>query len=138
MTKIKSSDLRIGNIIDFENRLFKVKEISEDSINGINIYDSTDSGTMSLKDIKGVPINEILLNKFGWYRTNGNSFKLTSLKAPLSFIEGHLDIEFPYDENEIRVWMYLKEGYGTAVYLKYLHELQNLFKALHFRELILD
>ena len=135
MAKIKTNTLRIGNIIDFNGRLFKVREIYENAILGTNIYDDSDSGTIHDEDIKGVPITEELLNMLGWHKEERNTFKLDKGKAPLSYIEGHLDIEYPYDESGIRVWMYLKEGYGTAVYLKYLHELQNLFQALHFTEI---
>lgn len=135
MKKIETSNLRIGNIIDFNGRLFKVKEIYENSILGFNIYDQTDIGTISENDIKGVKINEKLLNMLGWNKHDEYNFKLDKSKAPLTYIEGHFDIECPYDENGIRIFISLKEGLGTAIYLNYLHELQNLFLALHFKEI---
>lgn len=135
MKRIETSNLRIGNIIDFNGRLFKVKEIYVNSILGFNISDQTDIETISENDIKGLKINEKLLNLLGWSMHDGNNFKLDNSKAPLTSIEGHLDIECPYDENGIRVFISLKEGLGTAVNLNYLHELQNLFLALHFKEI---
>ena len=120
MKNIKTSNLRIGNIIDFNERLLKVKEIYENSILGFNIYDQTDIGTISENDIKGVKINEKLLNILGWNKHDGNNFKLDKSKTPLTYIEGHLDIECPYDKNGIRIFISLQEGFGTAIYLNYI------------------
>jgi hypothetical protein len=138
MTNISTQDLRIGNIIDFNGRPFIVNEIYAGSIQGVNIFDKSDSGTVSEEDIQGIKFTEALLNKFGWHRSAGNVFKLSASKTPITHIENHLNIEFPYDNEGVRVWMQLKDGYGSAIYLKYLHELQNLYRALHFKELIMD
>ena len=86
-------------------------------------------------DTEELNIHEKLLNMLGWNKHDGNNFKLDKSKAPLTYIEGHLEIECPYDENGIRIFISLQEGLGTAVYLNYIHELQNLFCALHFKEI---
>lgn len=138
MEGITTNELRIGNIVDYESRAFLINEIYTDSIQGVNIYDNSDSGTIPQAEIRGIKFSEALLNKFGWHRSTGNLFKLLQAKAPNTSISNHLDIEFPYDSNGIRVWMQLKDDNGCAVYLKYLHELQNLFRALHFKELTMD
>jgi len=135
MKSIETSDLRIGNIVDYSGRAFLINEIYKESVQGVNIFDESDSGTIPIEEITGIQFTEKLLNKLGWYRADGITFKLSADRVPNSNIKNHLDIEFPYDNAGIRVWMHLKDGYGSAVYLKYLHELQNLFRALHFREI---
>ena len=135
MKKIETNSLKLGNIIDFNGSLFKVTEIYANAIKGINIFDDNHSGTIPGDEIKGIKFSEKLLNGFGWYNDEGNNFKLVNTIAPISHIENHLDIEFPYDDNTIRVFISFEKDHGAAVYLNYLHELQNLFQALHFKEI---
>src|SRR5690606_4970566 len=99
MKSIETSDLRIGNIVDYSGRAFLINEIYKESVQGVNIFDESDSGTIPIEEIAGIQFTEKLLNKLGWYRADGITFKLSADRVPNSNIKNHLDIEFPYDND---------------------------------------
>jgi len=120
---MKASELRLGNYITSDGDVFKVDSISDDIVHAgaLGIYKiSFDDG-----DEYGIPLTEEWLTRFGidwdiywqgytdgnWVLTNGNE-------------TGIWRIAYGKRRNDIIVW-----------YLKYVHQLQNLYFALTGKEL---
>jgi hypothetical protein len=112
------SELRVGNLLDYNGKTIIVDTIYYDQIN----LDFTDFSGIKFEALKGIPISEEWLLKFGFAR-----FPWGLVKEELLFRD---NIQTPCKELTLEV------GNGFRVTVQYIHQLQNLYFALTGKELI--
>ena len=118
--QLKEKELRMGNHIEFDSKIFTVKEIRDKSITviGRNGYSQ-----LSIIYVNPIPLTEDILVKLGFEIENDNLFDDWSV-----FTKGNLAIY--YDSSKDR-FIYLE----TSIQIKHVHQLQNLYFALCGEEL---
>ncbi len=116
---MKSSDLRIGNLVDLGNRIAKVTEINHLACVVVDLEETQDT-IEDYERVKGIILTEEWLEKFGFKRSG-----LYNLKDEVYIYDeyGLIDTGFEYRFNY------------TQIKLKYVHQLQNLYFALTEEEL---
>lgn len=107
---MKASELRIGNFVLVKDRDNFSFQVNEDSISNFA------KGNL---EIRHVPLTEEWLLKFGFNKNN--------MMGETNFNKGGLYISDDF------IFVYY---HGNRVYLKYVHQLQNLYFALTGDELI--
>lgn len=148
---IATSDLRIGNWL-YESECTRypmyVHTIGEDYVY-LN-FDGNEGDVWECKpeELQGIPITEELLIKMGFWKIPNNHFYelqfhkddtretrcaiTVSLKVGLTNVTMYKEPELPVEDG-----LHLLQPSGTAR-IKYLHELQNLFKAITKDDLKID
>jgi hypothetical protein len=129
---IKHNELRIGNVIMYEEASFdinseSVKSISQLKVTAVKSLPTKEKGEQFYKDIKPVPLDKKWLLKFGFeiYKYRANTFGLNGYSFDLDKMSLHNDL--PADCNKI-----------NEIDLKYIHQLQNLYFALTGNDLIYE
>ena len=123
MRNMKSSDLRIGNLVDLGNRIAKVTEINHLACVVVDLEETQDT-IEDYERVKGIILTEEWLLKFGF----------------------ELDIEDDgYSKGKYKISV-SDEGCIFFIYdsyypieiceFKYIHQLQNLYFALTGEELV--
>lgn len=114
---MKANELRIGNYINGGGCPRIVISIEKDGC----ISEPIDNSTVDFsKGIEPIPLTEEWLVKFGWELTPLNaSFKRYNRKSGFMIIE-------VYDDNKF---------WAEYIYVKYVHQLQNLYFSLTGEEL---
>jgi len=125
---VTKNELRIGNwlFVDEMRNNHMISQIRETMVNVEYIRIDTNElhcSLISIDRLKGIEINEILLSNLG--------FKKCEFNIPDKYIREECPFSIKFrKENGFTV----EYKYGH-VYLKYAHQLQNLFFALTGREL---
>jgi len=132
---MKSSDLRIGNLVDLGNRIAKVTEINHLACVVVDLEETQDT-IEDYERVKGIPLTEEWLLKFGEWVKEDDLFI-----RRLDTINDALRLDYVNDDGELYWEFYVynvaEQRVGCA-YVKYVHQLQNLYFALYERELILN
>jgi hypothetical protein len=123
---MKRTELRIGNLVEGNGKIHEVSSIYADDIIRLFNKDKIASiGCFSLKVINPIPITEEWLFKLGLdYTSEKDYYYITFTIKGLFFQSSTSPDGFVYDR--------LLE---TAVFIKYVHQLQNLYFALTGEEL---
>ncbi len=122
---MKTTELRIGNYIIFENEVCEISTIGK---NKVGVSQKTDKGFFvetltDIDEIEPIHLTEEWLLKFG-FKANNNSIFTTYHKGGTSILIGIEDVlKFKF------------EDYITVV--KHIHELQNIYFTLTNEELTL-
>ena len=130
---MKANELRIGNLVKYDNRIFKI-----DSISTVFPTLNTDEfgiGVVDYNNIEPIPLTEDWLLKFGFEnnkRANANRYFKEGI-YPRSFA-----FQF-YKNGRVDFW-YSDFNVGNLNRIKYnlleyVHQLQNLYFALTGKEL---
>jgi hypothetical protein len=121
---MKSSDLRIGNLVDLGNRIAKVTEINHLACVVVDLEETQDT-IEGYERVKGIILTEEWLLNFGFEKNNNNQFIL---------MKGSVDILFNKDLNG-----WTCDGINFSINMtEHVHQLQNLYFALTGEELILN
>ena len=124
MPSMKSSDLRIGNLVDLGNRIAKVTEINHLACVVVDLEETQDT-IEDYERVKGIILTEEWLLNFGFEKNNNNQFIL---------MKGSVDILFNKDLNG-----WTCDGINFSINMtEHVHQLQNLYFALTGEELILN
>lgn len=131
---VKASDLRLGNIVDYNYKTDKrsvVEWIQQDSIHlrflEPAIEDLTNGCIVSPEWIIPIPLSTELLEKIG-FKKNGDRIWITEQTDFVSIHEnGSWSNSKP--DGEIKYILY-KNYIGAIAEVKYLHELQNITHSL--------
>lgn len=128
---MKTSELRIGNYVNVIDDNGKIKGV--DTISNITL--SGWETLLGYEGIKPIPLTEEGLLKCGYIKVGEGDFRLR-VKS--------VDIYGDNNESEFGV-CFLGDGYFIVrhdnhglCYIKYLHQLQNLYFALTGKELLLN
>lgn len=138
---IRKSDLRVGNYVQHGDVTYVVTDIQNDLAMVVQLGSEQIGGSYLLNDIDGIPITPKILTSHKWALKDKNNFVFKGQNpSGISYIDGLLDIECPYAGGPgVRVWINqdkAKEGHpGSATYITYFHQLQNLIFGLTTKEL---
>jgi hypothetical protein len=127
--KPQPSEFRIGNLVKYDGRIFKMYSICPD----YPFLDTTEFGVgvVEWKDIEAIPLTEDWLLKFGFKQLKENN----------SYPEDFAKII--YDNGRMRIygntieWIESNDDYFFKIINtpKFVHQLQNLYFALTGEEL---
>ena len=128
MEKIQSQSLRIGNKVRFtsEGIDFTVLEISR---NGLTVENKTETVWIEIDQFEGIPLTEDILVKAGFTGGKGEGFGLDIIELDYITTEDNLQLELKIAGGSER-WFIID--------VKFVHELQNLFKVLTGKELTIE
>jgi len=122
---IKSSDLRIGNKLLFDEHIVDVFMFDTENIYEYYSTTCTDD-VIALKNCEGIPLTREILGKYGYVKEGYNSFKK---------IGSNLEFSFSGKEVACVVGCSRCRGGVTIATIEYLHQLQNLVYLLTGTEL---
>ena len=121
--KLNHKEFRIGNLVEYDGRVFEIDSVSEvlPTLNTIEFG----IGVVDWNNLKPIPLNEDWLVRFGFEKPahswNGDKFHLSEWDSyPLNWCVAMN-----------------KNGAVLVEKLKYVHQLQNLYFALTGTELTL-
>ena len=118
---MKASELRIGNLVDLGNRIAKVIEIAHLGCVVVDLEETQDT-IEDYERVKGIPLTEEWLLRFGFEKNGNNQFIL---------MEGSVDILFNKDLNG-----WTCDGINFSINMtEHVHQLQNLYFVLTGEEL---
>jgi hypothetical protein len=118
---MNTNELRIGNLVDLGNRIAKIIEIAHLACVVVDLEETQDT-IEDYERVKGIPLTEEWLLKFGFEKNNNNQFIL---------MEGSVDILFNKDLNG-----WTCDGINFSINMtEHVHQLQNLYFALTGKEL---
>lgn len=120
---IQSKELRIGNLLQFGEQICKVYHIEQDYFY-VMLEDET-SLKNTFAEIEPIPITEEKLLEFGFEYITSGIFKINEFMV----------VKWNNELCEYRSY-YANRIPKEIVYLKFIHELQNLFFSLTKQELI--
>lgn len=120
-----STELRLGNLLDFEGETCIVREI--DSSGVVVLFDNCEEEWIDLFQLTPIPLNKEYILDFGFVEDDGE-YSLEGLH-----LEDRREDHYSKNINveDFGVWLvnsYLKE-------IKYVHELQNIYSILKNKEL---
>ena len=130
---MKAEDLRIGNYIDTPRGIKSIKEIGINAIGDYARFHNLHEGYY-LSHCEPIPLTEEILLKCGFEKNIIAENGFINFYAEPNGIGLSFDCEADvYDKNNIVI----SEYYGVSLYngVKYIHQLQNLYKALTNNEL---
>jgi hypothetical protein len=126
---LKTEELRIGNLVYFNDNMFPGKENQIVEIIKISknfVYDKTNKNTMigELENYKPIEINQDILLKLGFNWNDGAPYHDETILE---------DCFFGYSQNEIQIF----SGYEYKLLkrIKYVHQFQNIYFLLTNKEL---
>ena len=118
MEKIRASELRINNIVEADGIIQRVYRIWQNGAELVEQEDGDDDLDYHENDIHPIPLTEEWLLKFGF------------TKEVLGWKHWNLDLYLYLDNG-----CFESEQLPMFIYLKYVHQLQNLYFALTNEEL---
>ena len=132
---MEAEELRLGNIVKFEDRNFPIGGIFK-----YNVYDNTTpnwSGYIPITQIKGVPLTEDWLVKFGFECKESSTCKLWHIGINDLTHDYLFDLTWLIKPELINApdFPFYKNGRHT---IYFVHQLQNLYFALTGIELKID
>jgi hypothetical protein len=129
---MKSSDLRIGNLVDLGNRIAKVTEINHLACVVVDLEETQDT-IEDYERVKGIILTEEWLLKFNMELTDGFS---SSRKLYLNNYENDISkITYSPKEGLLRLSNGDTKGTMLIPHIKYVNQLQNIYFALTGKEL---
>ena len=121
---VNNKDLRIGNYINYEQTTHRIIELSEDTCTSEwNKAERPDPYTHPYSEITGIPLTEKWLLKLGMIN-NSNEWSIKSKE--ITFILENFNNKYYYTGGE---------GVILSEPINYVHQLQNLCKAITGEEL---
>ncbi len=127
---MKTNELRIGNYLNGKQGHVIITEIRTN--NSVKIHDNTSSFYVGICLIP-IEITEEWLLKLGFKKTDNQYMDNYIIKTDVSLFNS-----VGYDEEE-KKWYYNNDysdaGCYFVTYIKYVHELQNLYFAINKNEL---
>jgi len=121
---MKASELRLGNLVYEHDTTHVVSSLQ--NLGHLILVNWNENESTSL-DWKGIPITEYWLIYFGFNRYAKDNWGNFRYKFP----DDRFEIRKQYDDEDLNV---LFEGNGL-LWIKYIHQLQNLFFVLTGEEL---
>lgn len=119
---IKSNELRLGSIIDFDGMKSIVKEIDNQGV-VVFIKETDETEWIDLFQFTPIPLTEEVLLKCG-FEQKDHFFRLHLVNS--------IYIEF---NSECNLWHFDIYMNTSRIELQYLHELQNIYSSITFKEL---
>lgn len=116
---MQANELRIGNIVEWNRKPFKVCSISMDIV-------ENELWSKPLQEIHPIPLTEEILTEWCGYKREVEDFFVNDANADCSvylFASSSCRLAVGYDE------------YAIGEIIEYLHQLQNLYFALSGEEL---
>lgn len=126
MSQLKPQDLRYGNLIEFDGKIFTVKAIDKHIVTADRGKGNVD---FTYSEINPILLTEEILLKIGYAPYNNNADETLTFDFPakldIDFYEGKIQLKSHY------------EGYHLyrPLNIKYVHEIQNLYQSLGLEEL---
>ena len=116
---MKVEELRIGNYVNYNKTEYRILSLSKKSIKGLSR--KWLGNELLGKDLEcyPIPLTEEWLLKFGF----------DVLKKPKWCTNGHLELHIYKNIS------YFYKNSSPPVFIKYVHQLQNLYFALTYKEL---
>jgi hypothetical protein len=128
---MKATELRIGNLVDLGNRIAKIIEIAHLACVVVDLEETQDT-MEDYERVKGIPLTQEWLLKFGFEKVNSELTNIAPLNLPCTFNLPNTPFSFCQGK------LILKTGTGDfCVNTEYVHQLQNLYFALTSEELTL-
>ena len=119
---IKSNELRLGSIIDFDGMKSVVKEIDNQGV-VVFIKETDETEWIDLFQFTPISLTEEILLKCGFEKKD-HLFRLHLVNS--------IYIEF---NSECNLWYFDIYMNTSRIELQYLHELQNIYSSITFKEL---
>lgn len=118
------TELKITNLVEYQNQTFAVKEIFEPIENHyyVKIENEFSNITVPAEDIQPIPINEDWLQKLGFSKTYSSEQRIR-YERPENFIKYDFDLSAKKFIEGLKI-------YGNSVKCRYIHEVQNIFSSL--------
>lgn len=120
---IKSSDLRINNLVFLTQDGFKTKKVYQ--LSGFDIYKVDESDCY---DIDGIPLSKEILAKFGYTGTENSGFRLNE----------YFELHYITTEDNFQTEVKMPYSEWLLVDIKFVHQLQNFYFALTGKELFVS
>jgi hypothetical protein len=119
---MKANEFRIGNLIDYKGKTYRICGTSED----FPFLDTIEygAGVVEWKDLDGTPITEERLLKFGFEKTMAWTYSIN--------LQGNFNLVYYLGE---KGWSIGFKDYSDFSNHIYVHQLQNLYFALTGKEL---
>mgnify|MGYP000937113141 CR=1 FL=1 len=139
MKEIKAGDIMIGNYVQVGSDVGKVLIINgQNEVKFDNIYlECSESFEWAeINKLKGIPLTDDILVKAGFIIGGYNLVEVTHPDYPRLFfviIDDTASVGWNYNVSGT-----LKECEGSMIEIKYLHQLQNLFKSLTGNDLKIE
>jgi hypothetical protein len=132
MPNMKTSELRIGNLVDLGNRFAKINEIYHKACTVLDIEETQDT-IEDYERTKPIPLNQEWLRNLGF---NIGGYDLLFWEHP-----NLPNIDFAginWADEEFPEYQFLNVSInGAIIQIDYVHQLQNLYFALTGEEIIL-
>lgn len=133
---LKSSELRIGNLVDLGNRIAKVIDIGHLSCTVVDLEETQDT-LEDYERTKGIVLTDEWFEKFEYFYKDEEywcidindykyCFKYRDWAKNWAFYQEFTDSPYEHD-NGVK--------YPISFDIEYVHQLQNLYFALQFTEL---
>lgn len=119
---LKINELRLGSIIDFDGMKSVVKEIDNQGV-VVFIKETDETEWIDLFQFTPISLTEEILLKFG-FEQKDHLFRLHLVNS--------IYIEF---NSECGLWYFDIYMNTSRIELQYLHELQNIYSSITFKEL---
>lgn len=130
---MKSTELRIGNLVDLGNRIGKVIDIGHLSCTVVDLEETQDT-LEDYERTQGIPLTEEWLERFGFTKSNNVAitieYKLDDLFSIWKKYGYNVFYISQYNENDTQLI--------NTTQIKEVHQLQNLYFALTGKELKLN
>ncbi|WBV60257.1 hypothetical protein PFY12_14610 [Chryseobacterium camelliae] len=121
---MEAKELRIGNLFQYDNKVFKVKEIRNYIISGDRGKGNVD---FTIKEISPIELTEEWLLKFGFEKKAEHNFRLNVFAR---------SIIHAYTHGKVEIELGNRSGYSFGYpQVQYVHQLQNLYFSLVGEEL---
>lgn len=134
MEEIKAGDIMLNNWVEYDGKYYQISALSEEYP-----FLNTDAfgvGVVTYRNIKGIPLTDDMLVKAGFIIGGYNLVEVTHPNYPRLF--------FVIMDDEASIgWNYnvsgtIMECEDSMIQIKYLHQLQNLFKSLTGNDLKIE
>jgi hypothetical protein len=120
---MKRTELRIGNLVERNGKIHEVSSIHADDTIGIFVKDKNGSvGFFYLRVINPIPLTEEILLINCRFKKSPHDIRFKTLNS-IKLKTTEKGFKFNYGE--------------SIIYIKYVHQLQNLYFALTGEELII-
>lgn len=132
---MKATELRIGNLVIHEQTTHVIKNVLEDvCVSDWIEAEEVDNYTHNYNEINPIPLIEDWLLKFGFEKyKDTNNFKIKANKYFSLGLQKQGYLKIGLSNNK---WNVTNFG-NKSIFIKHVHQLQNLYFALTQQELII-
>ncbi|MCU7613517.1 hypothetical protein N0B16_03625 [Chryseobacterium sp. GMJ5] len=125
---MKVTDLKIKNLVEYNNQIFTITEIFQNEKENyfVKIENDDHSFSVPADSIEPIKINEDWLEKFGFLKTYTSDHRIR-YERPEPFIKYDIDLSSKKIVEGLKI-------YGNSIKCKYIHEFQNIFSCLFGKE----